>query len=387
MNIAIFTETYTPQINGVVVSIETFRKELEREGHRVYIFAPRFKRGVKDTPFVRRVYSIPYLWKAMREQRFCIPFPWDLKGFRKLKIDVIHAQVTASNTGYLALLAGAVYGIPVVHTYHTLFIEYVHYTPLPTRIAKRGVIYLSRYYCNACRRVIVPSSVIIKELRSYGVKKPIDVIPTGIDRSLLSNVIPFSRERYGIPSERRIITFIGRSAREKNIPFLFQVQKLLHARSLPVHLVLIGDGPEREALERQADGFGLSEWVTFTGYLPREEVFGILKDTEVFTSCSMTETQGIVILEALTFGVPVVAIASMGVIDMLKDRKGGVLTPANPEIFSEEVYRLLTEPDLHKRTSREALEKSEHWDSRTTALKLLDCYSKAVGENPGKSSP
>lgn len=378
MNIAIFTETYTPQINGVVVSIETFKTELEKQGHKVFVLCPDYNRKTGDAPNIRRVFSIPYPWKAMKEQRFCVPFPWDIKGFKDLAIDIIHAQVTASSTSFFALAVGRIFHIPVVHTYHTLFIEYVHYTPLPRELARIGVKLLSRFFCNACERIVVPSKRVTRELRSYGVKRPLDVIPTGMDKALLRDVHPFKREDYGIPRNRAILTFIGRSAKEKNIPFLFRVIDILIKKGADVHLVLIGDGPERQNLEKESRVLGLSERVTFTGYLSRRNVLSLLEGTALFTSCSMTETQGIVILEALACGVPVVAIDAMGVKDILEDGRGGSLVPPSAELFAEKILTYLGDKEMYKKTSGEAKVKSDYWSSENTAGMLLESYKTAV---------
>ena len=397
MNIAIFTETYTPQINGVVVSIETFRKELERMGHTVFILAPGFnKRTLADSkeqtvpsmaasnPIaperLHRVFSVRYPFKYMKEQRFCVPFPWDLAGFGKRKIDIIHAQVTSSNTGNFAILVGRLFGFPVVHTYHTLFIEYVHYTPLPRAWARLGVKFLSRSFCNACERIIVPSSRIVSELESYGVRRPMDIVPTGMDFSLMREAVPLDRKRYGIPEGRRILCFIGRTGREKNIPFLYEMMSILLKKRQDIHLVIIGDGPEREEIQRDGEGRGISNFYTFTGYLPRRELLGILAGSDIFTFCSKTETQGIVILEAMAAGTPVVAIDAMGVRDPLADGRGGMLVPDDPEMFARAVEGILDDPDYAKQLSAEARGKAHQYSSEKTAAALVETYSRAIAD-------
>jgi glycosyltransferase involved in cell wall biosynthesis len=320
----------------------------------------------------------------MKDQRFCIPFPWDLAGFRKRKIDVIHAQVTSSSTGYFALLAGRLFGIPVVHTYHTLFIEYVHYTPLPRRLARIGVKFLSRTFCNACERIIAPSTRVVEELRSYGVHKPIDIIPTGMDCSLIPEAVPFDRRRFRIPEGRRLLCFIGRTGREKNIPFLYAVMELLLARRSDIHMVIIGDGPERAEIQGEGEKRGLGPFLTFTGYLPRRELLGVLAASDVFTFCSKTETQGIVILEAMAAGTPVVAIDAMGVKDVLEDGAGGILVPDDVDLFARSVERILDDEAYAARLSAGAREKARQYSSRKTAEALAETYARAAARHGGR---
>ncbi len=380
MNIAVFTDTYKPEINGVITSIEIFRRQLESKGHTVYLFCPSYFGRETVAENVYRFPSTPYLFKKMSERRFVFP---SLKVFwklRKMEIDVIHSQVPA-NTGVFAILLSRFRRIPHVHTYHTLFMEYRHYMPVPRPVAVWLIEEISRRYCGRCQRVISPSMRIRRELERYGVNAPIDVIPTGIDIDPNRKITPEStiRTRHGIPKDRKLLLFVGRIGREKNISFLLRVMKMLAARRNDLCLMVVGDGPDRKRHLRELSSLKLelNKDIVFTGYVKRDEVFSYFKAAEVFTFASLTETQGLVLLEAMSMGTPVVAIDAMGVSDLLADGRGGILCSLNEEEFAAQVERLLDDRALYEQKVTEANLKAEEWSIERMAERLLESYSRA----------
>ncbi len=380
MNIAIFTDTYTPQVNGVTTSILIFQRELERLGHRVYVFCPTYggREGV-NPPRVFRFYSIPYRSEMMREQRIALPISRGIWEFPKLKIDIVHYHVP-HYIGAYALLLAWIFRKPTIHTYHTLFVKYTHYVKIRPSLAVRFVKWISRVFCNHTDRILAPSEEMKKELKGYGVTKPIEVLPTGIDPPPLPEPSHIQEIKHRFPSNRKLLIFVGRFAREKNIPLLFDVLQILEWKGVPCHLLLVGDGPDRKRIEGEIFTRGLGERISITGYIPRSEVFAYLASSDLFLFPSETETQGLVLLEAMSLGVPVVTAAAMGAGEVLKDGRGGIAVPATPESFAEAAYRLLTDPSLYLEKQRSAKDKAKEWSSSAMTARLLSLYQTTIKE-------
>lgn len=212
MKIGMFTDTYTPQINGVVTSINSFAQELQAQGHEVYIFAPKLADS-KPEPNVFHFKSIKY--PMMPEHQLAYALGDHYQTFKELKLDVIHSH-TPFTMGLLALFLAKQHQIPLVHTYHTLFTEYVHYIPFGKSIGvwlSKGA---SRKYCQSCDLVVVPSEAMRLELQTYGVTQEIDIIPTGVNQQFAELGEKSSmRKKYNIAENIDIIAYAGRVAREK----------------------------------------------------------------------------------------------------------------------------------------------------------------------------
>ena len=379
MRIAVLTDTYKPQINGVSVSIDIFRRELERLGHEVVIYAPRYYSGQPDGVREYRFFSIPYPIPRMRENRITLPVSPRLSDFSRRGFDVIHSHVPSP----LCALAGRYgrrYAIPHVHTYHTLWMEYVHYAPVPKGFARAGIRYLSRAVGSISDLIICPSETLARELVTYGVTTPLDILPTGLDFDHGTECLTrhdLERE-YGVPLEGEIITFVGRLGREKNVEFLFAVMKELGKRGRRPHLLVVGNGPDRARLRRTAAVTDLAHSVFFTGYVERKRVFSLLSLSSVLAFPSMTETQGIVILEAMSVGRPVVAIDAMGVHDVMADGLGGFLCGEDVHEFSDRICELFDDPALYRRKASEGVTKSRLWSSRAMTERLVGIYERLI---------
>lgn len=372
MNIAIFSDTYSPQINGVVTSTITFAHELEKLGHKVYIMGPRMKGGTESSDKVWRFRSFPFLFQ---KEYMCIsPFSRQLRKFKGLHIDVIHVQ-TPFSMGHLGQYLGWKYNIPVVHTYHTHWEEYLHYFPLlpPTLRKKLSIHLLSKTFGNRCKHVIVPSSQMKEKLLEYEVTSPISIIPTGIElnQAPSQTAIDAFRTRFQISSDTPLMIFVGRLGTEKNIYFLLESAKRVLQKIPSSKLLVVGDGPERERMKAKAEELGIMPQCIFTGYLSHKDVFIAYAASKVITFPSKTETQGLSLLEGLSLGKPAVCINAMGVKDILE--KGGFLTTETQE-FSDRVIDLLTHESLYKEKSQEALETAQQFSSTAMTEKLLEVY-------------
>lgn len=386
MRIAIFTDTYRPEINGVVTSIDTYRVELERQGHEVWIFCPRY--FGRDDPHPRniRMPSIPYPFKMMKERRLAWMGPVAILRFGRIKADVIHSQVPG-NMGVSALIAGAVWRTPHVHTYHTHYMEYTHYMPFPRAFARRTVIWIAQHFCGRCNHVIVPSNGIKDEILSYGVDAPVTVIPTGIDLQDRETSTPLATlfDRYGLGDPgrihgKRLLVSVGRLGREKNIRFLVRAASRIRDAGEPFHFFMIGDGPDRREIEEEIRARDLAAEVTITGYLDRDDVLSFLRACDLFIFASKTETQGLVLLESLSVGTPVVAISSTGVDDLIGENVGGILTRDDPDEFAETVVHLLRTPRLYRAKRREARGRASLWSVENQARRVIAVYEAAIRE-------
>ena len=377
LRVLMVSDVYFPRINGVSTSIETFRSALPAHGVEVGVVAPRYE-GEDDRDGIVRVPG-----RALPRD------PEDrLMAYRQLKrtvldtaadYDLIHIQ-TPFAAHYAGLHTAKRLGKPVLATYHTLFEEYLqHYIPfLPARGLKAVARRFSRGQCNALDAVVVPSTAMESRLRTYGVQARMQVLPTGLPESAYrpGNGGRF-RERHGISRETPVALFVGRVAHEKNISFLLDA--LAHARrEMPGLLLLItGEGPAQGDLRRQAARQGLGDAVRFLGYLDRRhELPDAYAAADAFVFASRTETQGLVLLEAMAQGCPVVALSVMGTADILGPGRGCLVAPDDPVAFAATLLRLLGDPELHARLSDQARQYAREWSDSALAERMALLYQR-----------
>ena len=376
MKIGMFTDTYTPQINGVVTSINSFTKELEAQGHEVYIFAPKLKNSIPQ-PNVFHFKSFKY--PMMPEHQFAYALGDHYQEFKNIDFDIIHSH-TPFTLGLLALFLAKQHNIPLVHTYHTLFTEYVHYMPFSKGLGVWLSKQASRKYCQSCDLVVVPSEAMRLELQDYGVTQEIDIIPTGVSQQFAEHGDPQDiRQKHNIPDDVDIITYAGRVAREKNIEFLLKVYKEILKVRQRILFAVIGDGPHRGHIERMAEEMGIKHKMLFTGYVSDKiELASWYKASSAFVFASLTETQGLVILEAMSAGTPVVAISAMGIKDIIQENRGGFASLPDVSEFSLKLMRLLSSKELRTQKSLEATALAESLSMRHMAERLSRNYQRFV---------
>lgn len=374
MNIGIFTDTYKPNINGVVTSISIKKRELESLGNKVYIIAPCEPEYVEEEENVMRLKSFTFTYQP--EYRLAYPPSSKvLKEIDKLKLNIIHAE-TPFSSGLLAVYVAKRLKIPLVHTYHTLFPEYVHYLKMPEKWSKKMAEKISAIYCNMCDHIIAPSTDVEKELIRYGVKKGISVIPTGIDTSSFKEKkTNHIRKRYDIDENTNIMLYVGRLGKEKNIDFLLDVfANLKEKAKMPLKFILVGDGPYKEELQKKAEDLGIREYLIFAGYVSRDEIVSYYREANAFIFASKTETQGLVILEAMAANIPVVAVKASGVEDMIKNNYSGILTKENVKEFTDKLLYVLTNDKFREKIVDNASEVSEEFSPARTFRKMFVLY-------------
>jgi glycosyltransferase involved in cell wall biosynthesis len=298
--------------------------------------------------------------------------------------DLIHVQ-TPFVAHYAGCSAARRNGLPVIATYHTLFEEYLkHYAPLIPAAWLRGLARLfSRRQCNTLDAVIVPSKAIHERLCGYGVTSPMHVLPTGIPIQTAVNCGRSTfRLRFGIDESRPVALFVGRVAHEKNIGFLLDAVDLAREAVPGILLLIAGEGPALHQLRQSVVDRGLHDSVQFIGYLDRRtELPDCYAAADVFAFASRTETQGLVLLEAMAAGLPVVALAEMGTVDILGAERGAIIPDDNPCAFSLALGRVLLDADLRSRLAADGRLYASEWSDDLLAGRMAELYRQIVGKH------
>ncbi len=375
MNIAIFSECYEPVVNGVVVSIKTFRRELIARGHTVYVFAPAYKGFRDEDPHVFRFASFKF--PRQPDYPLALPFRRLPPCYPELGVELVHSQSPFA-LGRLGAKAARRYDVPLVYTFHTMITEYTHYVPLPQPLLRAGARQVIRNYCALADWVIAPTSVIRDYLRELGVRTPIAVIPTGVELPPASaDARQAVRERYAVPADAWLLVSAGRLAKEKNIGFLLRAFARVAERE-DAYLLFLGGGPWEKQSREMARELGIEGRVRLPGFVPHEEVADCLAAGDLFVYASTTDTQAIVVAEALAAGLPAVAVRAFGPAEVIVDGESGVLVEEDEGRFASEVVRLLNDEGERARMSARARERARHFSPKVCCDKLLEVYSKAL---------
>jgi glycosyltransferase involved in cell wall biosynthesis len=393
MKILMAADTYRPRVNGVVTSIDTFSYEYRKLGHEVTIVAPEYPSTQKDIKDVtdkeneKFVVRLPsnYIFFDPEDRLAKINSRKSKKIIKERillqKFDVIHSHAPAS-IGIAAISWAKEIGCPVVNTYHTLFEQYVHYVKiLPGGLARWLARVFSKKFCNKHDLIICPSTQMKQTLISYGVRKdlPIEVNPTGIKIEKFANCNGDAfRQKYNIPKDTILLLFMGRIGFEKNIPFLFKMLKRVLKEKPNTKLIVAGKGPAESAVQQAARDEGVFDNVIFLGYFEPQDWVNCYAAANLFTFASVTETQGLVVTEAMAAGTPVVAISEMGVAEVMAAGKGGIATKNDLDEFTSAVLKMLNDKELYNRKKSETYDYAKEWSSSSMAMKQLNLYEKAV---------
>lgn len=353
INVAMFTNNYLPFIGGVPISIHRLSSALSKMGHKVIIFAPRYEQN--DQPLEENeVFRLPCLFKRAADKGIVAPNIFSISAIRKTRKfnpDVIHIHHPFW-MGTLGLWMARRLNIPVVYTYHTRLEYFSYAVPLPKALFRNFLSHaLVRRLGNRCNAIVVPTEASEHYLRMIGVKSPVFVVPTGIetDRFVTSSETEERRLRdeLGIANNDLVLLSVSRLSTEKNIDFMLKAVSLLVKNcSRRFKFVLIGQGPERERLREIVENLGLRDTVIFPGAVLPERMPAYCGLGDVFVFASTSETQGMVILEAMASGMPVVAIRASGIDDFVVDGITGFKTMQNTSAWTEKVQLLLENDTL-----------------------------------------
>jgi glycosyltransferase involved in cell wall biosynthesis len=381
MKIAIFTNNYLPNPFGVSMSIESFRKELEKAGHTVYVFAPEFKGYKDENPNVFRYPSVDLNFKNIRFP-LAIPFSFKMKKIlEKLEIDVIHAQ-HPNLLGWEAKKWAKKKGVPLIFTWHTLYDKYAHFTPLiPTVIAAKWAIGNAVKFANNADCIVTPTNSVKEIIRQWGVKnKNVIAIPTGIDESLFENADGKQiRLKYAIGDDEILLVLVTRFTKEKNVEFLFRsVDKAIRANS-KIKFLACGEGDLTERLKTFIRKQALEDRIMFAGFVPNDVKKNFYAAGDIFVFASTSETQGMIVSEAMFMGLPVVAVKATGTSDLVANQISGLLVEEDEEKFANAIVKLANDVKLRKTLSQNALQFAhENYTSVVCTNKLLEVYRKAI---------
>ncbi len=388
MRVLFVSDVYFPRVNGVSTSIRTFRDDLANCGVETVLVAPRYDAAASAAePGVIRVPSgkVPRDPEDRRMQWGALTRTLD--GLPPSDFDVVHIH-----TPFIAHYAGARFArranLPCVATYHTFFEEYAqHYVPaMPKWLGRYLARAFTRSQCDDVQALIAPSEPMRDVLVEYGVSTPIHVLPTGLPAaSFHAGDGSRFRTQSGLPLDRPLMTYIGRVAHEKNIDFLVQVFLKVREAIPGTLLVIAGEGPARESLRQLVAGLGVAADVFFAGYLDRNTaLLDCYAAANVFAFASRTETQGLVLLEAMAQGTPVVSTAELGTRSILKPGCGALIVEENRDQFAEAVVRVLRDTNLQKELGERGRTYAKSWSSASMARRLADLYG-TLRLTPGAS--
>jgi glycosyltransferase involved in cell wall biosynthesis len=377
MRVLFISDVYFPRVNGVSTSIRTFRNDLTAAGVETVLVAPAYGEAAAIEPDIIRVPSagVPrdpedrrMKWLALRRA---------LAPLAGQHFDLVHIH-----TPFVAHYAGVRFarqaGIPVIATYHTFFEEYLHhYVPMMPRALGRTLARrFTRSQCAQLDAIVVPSEPMRKLLLEYGIRVRTQVIPTGLptDRYVPGNGARF-RAQFGIAADRPLLLYVGRVAHEKNIEFLLHSFVVLRRARPDAMLVIAGEGPAREHLRQLAVQLGIAAQTQFIGYLDRERgLADCYAAADVFVFASRTETQGLVLLEALAQGRPVVSTAILGTASILQPSCGARVAPEKTDVFAQTIVDILDDPQRAAKLSAQARTYALSWASANMAWRLAELY-------------
>jgi glycosyltransferase involved in cell wall biosynthesis len=386
MKILMMTNTYTPHIGGVARSVDTFTREYRKRGHEVLVVAPTYENMPEQEEGTFRVPAIQNFNGS--DFSVALPFPADLqRAIQKFGPDIVHSHHPFL-IGSTAVRIAHLYEIPLVFTHHTRYEEYTHYAPGDSPPLKRFIVRLSTSYANLCDQVFAPSQSIATLLRQRGVESPIDVVPTGVDIARFQKGSgPGLREAVGIPREAFVVGHVGRLAPEKNLPYLAQAVTKFLKMAPHAHFLVVGEGASERDIRKIARNAGVNERVHLLGALDHPLLASAYQAMNVFAFASQTETQGMVLTEAMAAGAPVVAISGPGVNEILDDGSNGRLLPSNAsaQSFAEALDGLSRRPrDELTRMSEAAEATARRYTIDTCVDKALGIYDTLVGVEPVK---
>ncbi len=379
MNILMMTNTYTPLVGGLERSIQHFTLEYRKRGHRVVIVAPEYEGSPEHEEDVIRVPSISHINGSDFSLQLPVPgvLTEALKGFEP---DIIHAHHPFL-IGNTAVRLAYSHHVPLVFTHHTLFEEYTHLLPIDTPAMKRFVIELATGYANLCDQVFAPSESVALLLRKRGVKTPISIVPTGIEIPERTKVNKASlRQKFGLPLDALVLGHVGRLSPEKNLKFLSKVLARFAKQNAKAHVLLVGAGPSKVEFEDLFLRNNLSARLHCPGVLKDQDLLDAYQAMDAFVFSSKSETQGLVVAEAMANSLPVIALDAPGVREVVQDKiNGRLLASATIGAFLD----ALTEFSQMSPANREQMARAAHktalgFSMEKCAYRALSLYTRLL---------
>lgn len=389
MRIGIFTETYTPYISGLVTSEVMLKNALEKQGHEVYVVTANLESFKYEYNAEEKVLKIPGLPTGIYDSRLTSIYPIQaVNKIKSWKLDVIHSQ-TEFAIGTFARIIAKQYNIPLVHTYHTMYEDYIHYITKGyfQKSSKKIVEYFTKFYCDTtATELIVPTTKTYKLFKEkYKFEKNIHIIPTGIEveRFYEENIdkkqVNQLRKTLKLSKKDFVILFVGRLAEEKNVEFLINAEKDLQKKYSNIKLLIVGDGPDKEKYEELSQKLDLEKNIIFTGKAAWEDMPYYYHISNVFATASKTETQGLTIIESMASNVVPICMRDEAFISMVTEELNGLFFET-PTEYQKQIIRLYENKDERNHFNKQARIQAEHYSSKNYAERVLEVYNRAIKE-------
>jgi 1,2-diacylglycerol 3-alpha-glucosyltransferase len=377
VNVLMFTNTYAPIVGGVSESVQRLARRLDAMGHRVLVVAPRLEGQPAHEPDVVRVAAMQHFNGS--DFSLPVPIPGQLHdAIEAFEPDIVHAHHPFL-LGDTAVRAAETYGLPLVFTHHTLYEHYTHYVPGDSPRMQRFAVALATEYTRLCDAVIAPSESIRQLLQARGANPAIAVVPSGVDTARFARGNGrVWRERLGIPGSACVFGHLGRLAHEKNLAFLGRALAEALAGEPTAHALVVGEGEARQDMVAHAREAGVADRLHFTGRLAEQALIDAYHAMDVFAFASHSETQGLVVVEAMAAGLPVVAIDAPGVREVVVDGENGRLLPEDDVGAMAEALVALAAPGLRRPLAEAALETAADYDEGRCAERSLAVYRRAI---------
>lgn len=382
MKIAIFTNNYLPNPYGVTGSIESFRKQFEKQGHSVFIFAPNYQNYQDKNPNVFRYPALDIQYKI----KFPLAIPYSLKMNRilsDLQLDIIHSQ-HPNLLGSAAQKWAKKKNIPLIFTWHTLYDQYTHFIPLiPQKIASKLAINQAVKYANSSNLVITPTNSVQKIIKDWGVtNENIFSVPTGVEEEFYQDYDRKKvRNKFNIKENETLLLLVSRLTQEKNIEFLFDSVIRVLKINFNTKFLIAGDGYLIPKLKNIAKENDLEDKIIFEGIVGKNNLKNYYAAADIFVYASKSETQGMIISEAMYCGLPIVAVNAPGICDLVQNNINGFLTSEGETEFNNALQKLIDDRDLRNKFSENSKKiAGENYTDKICASKMLEIYKSLISK-------
>ncbi|MBX3096193.1 MAG: glycosyltransferase [Fimbriimonadaceae bacterium] len=379
LSIAVFSDSALPILNGVAVSVNLLVEELRRRGHFVVLYTSAFPGFEDSDPDTVRFPSV----RVKEHPGYPLavpPFVAFLPAFKRHDFDIVHTH-TPFTVGYAGLKWAQRSGIPIVSTYHTQYDRYTHYFPYaPPSVVRQQIRRHTKLYYNQVDRILTPSNFSRKWLRKQQVTRPIEVVPTGIPQPTDLNQSE-SRKQLRFSDDQVVMLYVGRLAREKNIPTLLDATAQAVRENPNILLCLVGDGPIRAEMEGYAKDLGIGNHIRFEGSKPRTEVDTYYAAADVFTFASQSETQGLVVAEAMSYGMPAIVVQGGGASEAVEDGQNGFISPSSAMHIAQRMIRVANDPQERVSLGNNAKASIYRFTIEGMGDAVLQNYASALGQN------
>lgn len=380
LRIAIFSDSALPILNGVSVSINQLMHQLRAEGHSVHLFTSGTFNYSEADPNIHRFWAV--------ETPFAKGYPFStppfypmLREFRKHRFDLVHTH-TPFTVGMVGLRWAESHNLPIVSTYHTHYDKYSHYVPLiPKAYTRYKIAKHTNFYYNSVNHVITPSDASLRWLRRHSVHSPTTVIPTGIPAPpILDGAL--CRAKLNVPVDQKVLLYVGRVAIEKNIGRLLEACAELFPTDPRLTLWVVGDGPARERFMAEARDLEIGDRVKFWGAVPRKDLDPFYAAADLFTFPSVTETQGLVVVEAMSHGLPAIVIHGGGASHSVKENINGFVVANTTDQFAGAIHRVIDDSSLYDSMCIEAAHTAKEYSVPNMVQQVIGVYRSVLGEEP-----